>query len=134
MDATPIRLGQEFSGYASQVEHGIARVKAVLPDLRELALAAPRSDRLNTHPSSRAAWPAELSARGRSESRGSNHFEGRRRAPGRRRPGPAGAQHRCGSLVKIANDVRLMNSGPRCGLAEVALPAVQPGSASCRAR
>jgi len=129
MDATPIRLGQEFSGYASQIEHGIARVKAVLPDLRELALGGTAvGTGLNTHPEFARRVAAELSRVARTEFReAANHFE----AQGSQDAATwaSGALNTvAASLMKIANDVRLMNSGPRCGLAEVALPAVQPGS------
>jgi fumarate hydratase class II len=129
MDATPIRLGQEFSGYASQIEHGIARVEAVLPDLRELAQGGTAvGTGLNAHPEFGRRMAAEIGKLTRStfvEAR--NHFEAQ------------GAQDACvwasgalntvaASLVKIAGDIRLMNSGPRCGLAEITLPAIQPGS------
>ena len=129
MDATPIRLGQEFSGYASQVEHGLARVRAALPDLRELAIGGTAvGTGLNTHPEFGRRVAAELSRVTRSEFReAANHFE----AQGAQDAATwaSGALNTvAASLVKIANDVRLMNSGPRCGLAEVALPAVQPGS------
>ncbi len=129
MDATPIRLGQEFGGYASQVEHGIARLRAVLPDLRELALGGTAvGTGLNTHPEFARRVAAELSRRTGTELReAANHFE----AQGAQDAAAwaSGALNSlAASLMKIANDVRLMNSGPRCGLAEIALPAVQPGS------
>jgi fumarate hydratase class II len=129
MDATPIRLGQEFGGYASMVEHGIVRVKSVLPDLCELALGGTAvGTGLNTHPE----FARRVSERVAKETRlpfveARNHFE----AQGSQdaavwASGAANAV--AASLMKIANDIRLMNSGPRCGLAEIALPAVQPGS------
>ena len=129
MDATPIRLGQEFSGYASQVQHGIARVKATLPDLRELAIGGTAvGTGLNTHPEfgrRMAAEIAKLSGTQFSEAR--NHFEAQGAQDGA--CWASGALNSvAASLMKIANDVRLMNSGPRCGLAEVTLPAIQPGS------
>jgi len=129
MDATPIRLGQEFGGYASQVEHGIARLRAVLPDLRELALGGTAvGTGLNTHPEFAARVAAELSRVAGTEFReAADHFE----AQGAQDAAvwASGALNTvAASLMKIANDVRLMNSGPRCGLAEIALPAVQPGS------
>jgi fumarate hydratase class II len=129
MDATPIRLGQEFGGYASQVEHGIARLKAVLPDLRELALGGTAvGTGLNTHPEFAGLVAAELSRVAGTEFREAvNHFEAQ--AAQDAATWASGALNTVGaSLMKIANDLRLMNSGPRCGLAEVALPAVQPGS------
>jgi fumarate hydratase class II len=129
MDATPIRLGQEFGGYASQVEHGIARLAAVLPDLRELALGGTAvGTGLNTHPEFAARVAADLSRVTGTEFReAGNHFEAQ--ASQDAATWASGALNTiAASLMKIANDIRLMNSGPRCGLAEVALPAVQPGS------
>ena len=129
MDATPIRLGQEFGGYASQIEHGIARVQAVLPDLRELAIGGTAvGTGINTHPEFGRRMAAELTRLGGTKfTEARDHFEAQ------------GAQDACcwasgalntvaASLMKIANDVRLMNSGPRCGLGEITLPAIQPGS------
>ena len=129
MDATPIRLGQEFGGYASQIEHGIARIEAVLPDLRELAIGGTAvGTGLNTHPEFGRRMAAELGRlAGTPFVEARDHFEAQ------------GAQDACcwasgalntvaASLIKIANDVRLMNSGPRCGLGEITLPAIQPGS------
>jgi len=129
MDATPIRLGQEFSGYASQIEHGIARVTSVLPDLKELAIGGTAvGTGLNTHPEFGRRMAAEIGAlAGTSFSEARNHFE----AQGAQDAAvwASGALNTvAASLMKIANDLRLMNSGPRCGLGEVTLPAVQPGS------
>jgi fumarate hydratase, class II len=131
MDATPIRLGQEFSGYASQLLHGIARVKAVLPDLRELAIGGTAvGTGLNTHPEFGRRMAAEISKLAgvqTSFSEASNHFEAQGSQDGA--TWASGALNTvAASLMKIANDVRLMNSGPRCGLGEVTLPAIQPGS------
>lgn len=129
MDATPIRLGQEFSGYASQVLHGIARVKATLPDLRELAIGGTAvGTGLNTHPEFGRRMAAELGKlAGTSFSEAPNHFEAQGAQDGA--CWASGALNSvAASLMKIANDVRLMNSGPRCGLAEITLPAIQPGS------
>jgi fumarate hydratase class II len=131
MDATPIRLGQEFSGYASQVQHGIARVNAVLPDLRELAIGGTAvGTGLNTHPEFGRRMAAEISRLAgvrTSFSEASNHFEAQGSQDGA--TWASGALNTvAASLMKIANDVRLMNSGPRCGLGEVTLPAIQPGS------
>ena len=129
MDATPIRLGQEFSGYASQVQHGIARVKAVLPDLRELAIGGTAvGTGLNTHPEFGRRVAAEIGKlAGTSFHEAPNHFEAQGAQDGA--CWASGALNTvAASMMKIANDVRLMNSGPRCGLAEVTLPAIQPGS------
>jgi fumarate hydratase, class II len=129
MDATPIRLGQEFGGYASQIDHAIARVQAVLPDLRELAIGGTAvGTGLNTHPEFGRRMAAELtSLSGTKFSEAKNHFE----AQGAQDAAAwaSGALNSvAASLMKIANDVRLMNSGPRCGLGEVTLPSIQPGS------
>jgi len=129
MDATPIRLGQEFGGYASQVEHAIARVRATLPDLRELAIGGTAvGTGLNAHPEFGARMAAEIARMTHSsfvEAR--DHFEAQGAQDGAL--WASGALNSvAASLVKIANDVRLMNSGPRCGIAEITLPAIQPGS------
>ena len=129
MDATPIRLGQEFSGYASQVEHSIARVRATLPDLRELAIGGTAvGTGLNTHPEFGARMAAELGRlAGTAFTEARNHFEAQGAQDGALWASAA-LNSTAASLMKIANDVRLMNSGPRCGLGEIALPAIQPGS------
>jgi fumarate hydratase class II len=129
MDATPIRLGQEFGGYASQVHHGIERVKAVLPDLRELAIGGTAvGTGLNSHPEFGRRMALELGRlAGTSFTEARNHFEAQGAQDGA--VWASGALNSvAASLMKIANDIRLMNSGPRCGLAEIVLPAVQPGS------
>jgi len=129
MDATPIRLGQEFGGYASMVEHGLARVQATMPDLCELALGGTAvGTGLNTHPEFARKVAARIAAHHQLpfvEAR--NHFEAQGSQDGAL--WASGALNSvAASLMKIANDIRLMNSGPRCGLGEIALPAVQPGS------
>jgi fumarate hydratase class II len=129
MDATPIRLGQEFGGYASQVAHSIARVQATLPDLRELAIGGTAvGTGLNTHPEFGRRMAAEIGrVTGSSFVEATNHFE----AQGAQDAAAwtSGALNSlAASLIKIANDVRLLNSGPRCGFAEITLPAIQPGS------
>ena len=129
MDATPIRLGQEFGGYASQVQHAIARVKATLPDLRELAIGGTAvGTGLNTHPEFGRRMAAEIGKlAGTHFTEASNHFEAQAAQDGA--CFASGALNSvAASLVKIANDVRLMGSGPRCGLGEVTLPSIQPGS------
>ena len=129
MDATPIRLGQEFGGYASQVQHGLARVKATLPDLRELAIGGTAvGTGLNTHPDFGVRMAAEIGKlAGTSFSEASNHFEAQGAQDGA--CWTSGALNSvAASLMKIANDVRLLSSGPRCGLGEMTLPAIQPGS------
>ncbi|CAA9571476.1 MAG: Fumarate hydratase class II [uncultured Thermomicrobiales bacterium] len=129
MDAVPIRLGQEFSGYARQIELAIARVEAALPGLRELAIGGTAvGTGLNTHAEFGARVAAELSAlSGTGFVEAANHFE----AQGARDAYvfAAGALTTlAASLMKIANDIRLLASGPQAGLGELVLPAIQPGS------
>ena len=130
MDATPIRLGQEFSGYASMVEHGdrpaSRRRSRICASWRP---AAPRSAPGSTpHPEFGRRIAAEIGRRaGTAFVEARNHFE----AQGTQDAAlwASGALNSvAASLMKIASDLRLMNSGPRCGIAEIALPAVQPGS------
>jgi fumarate hydratase, class II len=128
-DAVPIRLGQEFSGYARQVELGIQRVRATLPGLLELAQGGTAlGTGLNAHPEFGARVAAKLQeATGFPFREAENHFE----AQGAQDAYvfAAGALDTvAASLMKIANDVRLMGSGPDCGLGELLLPAIQPGS------
>jgi len=129
MDATPIRLGQEFSGYASQLEHSIARIKATLPDLRELAIGGTAvGTGLNTHPEFGRKMAAEIGRLGGTNfTEARNHFEAQGAQDGALWASAA-LNSTAASLMKIANDVRLMSSGPRCGLGETTLPAIQPGS------
>src|SRR5215217_7775175 len=129
MDAVPIRLGQEFSGYARQVELAIERTEATLPGLRELAIGGTAvGTGLNTHPEFGARMALELSDLTGTEFReAENHFE----AQGSRDAYvfTAGAlASLAAALMKIANDVRLLASGPQAGLGELVLPAIQPGS------
>src|SRR5688572_3469175 len=129
MDATPIRLGQEFSGWASQVEHSIERVQAVLPHLRELAIGGTAvGTGLNAHPEFGRRMAEALTAlTGTAFFEARDHFEAQGAQDGA--AWASGALNSvAASLMKIANDLRLMNSGPRTGLAEIALPAIQPGS------
>jgi len=129
MDATPIRVGQEFGGWASQVEHSIERVQAVLPHLRELAIGGTAvGTGLNTHPEFGARVAAALAAElGTEFVEARDHFEAQGAQDGA--AWASGALNAvAASLMKIANDLRLLNSGPRTGLAEIQLPAIQPGS------
>jgi fumarate hydratase class II len=128
-DATPIRLGQEFSGYAAQVERGIDRLRKLEPDLAELALGGTAvGTGINTHPEfARRAIEGVARETGLGFREAQNHFAAQ------------GAIDACVAasgalkavavgLIKIANDIRLLGSGPRCGLGEIKLPATQPGS------
>ena len=129
MDAVPIRLGQEFSGYARQIELAIERIEATLPGLRELAIGGTAvGTGLNTHPEFGSRVAKELTRLTGIEFReAKNHFE----AQGSRDAYvfTAGALTTLASaLMKIANDIRLLASGPQAGLGELVLPAIQPGS------
>jgi fumarate hydratase class II len=128
-DATPVRLGQEFSGYASQIEHAIVRANRAVEVLAELPLGGTAvGSGLNAHPDFPKQTIAKLGKElGVKLTEAGNHFEA------------AAARDACVdasgclktiavSLAKIANDIRLLGSGPRCGLGEIKLPAVQPGS------
>ncbi|MFJ6634769.1 class II fumarate hydratase [Streptomyces sp. NPDC091376] len=129
MDATPVTLGQEFGGYAAQIRYGIERLNASLPRLAELPLGGTAvGTGINTPPGFPAAVIAEVArATGLPLTEARNHFE----AQGAR----DGLVETSGqlrtiaiSLTKISNDLRWMASGPRTGLAEIALPDLQPGS------
>lgn len=128
-DATPLTLGQEFSGYAAQLENGAARLEASLPHLRQLALGGTAvGTGLNAHPEmgERAArWLSRLT--GREFETAPNKFE----ALASRDAFVAahGALKTVAvSLHKIANDIRWLASGPRSGIGEIRLPANEPGS------
>ncbi len=129
MDATPITLGQEVSGWARQVELGIRRLEACLPRITELAQGGTAvGTGLNTHPDFGRQMAAALSEKYNiTFSESLNHFEAQ--AAQDAAVELSGALKTVAvSLVKIANDVRLLNMGPRCGVSEISVPAVQPGS------
>ncbi len=129
MDATPVTLGQEFGGYAAQVRYGIERLRAALPRLAELPLGGTAvGTGINTPPGFSAAVIAELArTTGLPLTEARDHFEaqgardGLVETSGQLRTIAVG-------LTKISNDLRWMASGPRTGLAEIALPDLQPGS------
>jgi fumarate hydratase class II len=128
-DATPIRLGQEFSGYASQVEHGLERVARLRGALGELAIGGTAvGTGMNTHPEFGRRVSARLSETfGVAFREAENHFEAQ--AARDAMVEASGALKTVAvSLTKIANDVRWLSSGPRTGIGEIRLPAVQPGS------
>ena len=129
MDATPVRLGQEFGGYARQVELGIKRVGAASEELAELALGGTATGTgINTSPGfARGAIERISTATGLTFREAENHFE----AQGARDAAvsASGAMNTLAtSLMKIADDIRWLGSGPTSGIHEIALPAVQPGS------
>ncbi|HSB44063.1 MAG TPA: class II fumarate hydratase [Nitrospira sp.] len=128
-DATPVRLGQEFGGYARQIELGLARMKRAQEALSEVALGGTAvGTGLNCHPDFSAKVMAIISKEtGCSFKEAQNHFEAQStqdslvEASGELRTLAV-------SLMKIANDIRWLGSGPRCGLGEINLPETQPGS------
>jgi len=129
MDATPLTLGQEFSGYAAQARKSAARARRAVAALGELAVGGTAvGTGLNTHPEFAGRVCRILSAEtGLAFREAANHFEAQ------------GARDDCvevagqlatiaASLTKIASDLRLLGSGPRAGFGELRLPATQPGS------
>lgn len=128
-DATPLTLGQEFSGYAAQLENGAARLESSLPHLRQLALGGTAvGTGLNAHPEmgERAArWLRRLT--GREFETAPNKFEAL--ASRDAIVAAHGALKTVAvSLHKIANDIRWLSSGPRSGIGEIRIPANEPGS------
>ncbi len=129
MDATPLTLGQEFSGYVSQLEHGIRAVKNTLAHLSELALGGTAvGTGLNTpegYAELVAAKIAELT--GLPFVTGENKFEGLA-AHDAIVESHGALKTLAASIMKIANDIRVLASGPRCGIGEIIIPANEPGS------
>jgi fumarate hydratase, class II len=129
MDATPVRLGQEFAGYASQVEHALARLRDCRPRLCELALGGTAvGTGINAH---EAFAPRAIEALARRTGlplqEAPDHFEAQ--AARDAVVELSGALRSVAvSIAKIANDLRWLASGPRTGIAEIKLPALQPGS------
>jgi fumarate hydratase class II len=128
-DATPLTLGQEFSGYVAQLDHGIAHVKAALPHVYELALGGTAvGTGLNAHPEYAVRVAKELArltdlpfvtAPNKFEALAANdalvHAHGALKTI-------------AASFMKIANDIRWLSSGPRCGIGEISIPENEPGS------
>lgn len=128
-DAVPVTLGQEFSGYATQVRKGIARLRSTFPHLEELALGGTAvGTGLNTHPEFSARTVAKIAQRlGISFRPAENFFEAL--ASRDALIEATGALNTvAASLMKVANDLRLLSSGPRTAIGEIILPALQPGS------
>jgi len=128
-DATPIRLGQEFLGYAGQIDRGIQRIEKAREDLAEVALGGTAvGTAVNTHPEFASKVCEKLSARFGVEVRETgNHFQAQSAMDAA--VFASGALKTVAvSLLKISNDVRFLGAGPRANLAEIALPEVQPGS------
>ncbi len=128
-DAVPVTLGQEFSGYASVVRHGIVRIENTRSHLAELPIGGTAlGTGLNAHPDFAAGVVAELRAlSGLMVRRAENIFEAMQNKDACVEVSGATRTIAVG-LMKIANDLRLMTSGPRTGLNEIELPATQPGS------
>ena len=129
MDATPLTLGQEFSGYVSQLEHGIKAIKHTLPHLAELALGGTAvGTGINTPPGYAervAGWIARLT--GLPFVTAQNKFEAL--ASHDALVEAHGALKTVAvSLMKIANDIRILSSGPRSGIGEIFIPDNEPGS------
>ncbi len=129
MDAVPLTLGQEFSGYVQQLTNGLERIEAAMPRLFELALGGTAvGTGLNTHPEfavKAAKNIAEIT--GQPFITGRNKFEGL--AAHDAMVEISGVLKTLAvSLMKIANDIRTLGSGPRCGIGELNLPANEPGS------
>jgi fumarate hydratase class II len=129
MDATPVRLGQEFGGYAAQVQHGVERAERARDALLELALGGTA---VGTGINRPLAFPAKCIARIADETglpfvEARDHFEAQGAQDG---AVEASGQLKtiAASLMKIANDVRWLGSGPRTGLFEIKLPELAPGS------
>ncbi len=129
MDATPVRLGQGFGGYAQQIAYARERAQRAIDVLRELALGGTAvGTGLNRHLDFPAKVMRHLQQRTEIEFReATNHFE----AQGAKDAVVEASGHLktiATSLFKIANDLRWLSSGPRCGIGEIQLPATQPGS------
>ena len=128
-DAVPVSLGQEFSGYARQVELGIKRIQSVQDTLSELALGGTAvGTGINTHPEFAFRVIAGIAKEtGCPFKEALNHFEAQ--AAQDAVVETSGALKTFAvSLIKIANDIRWLSSGPRCGLGEIEIPSLQPGS------
>ena len=129
MDATPVRLGQEFCGFAKQVEHARLRAGNAIAALEELPLGGTAvGTGLNCHPDFAAVVMRHLwNQTGIAFREARNHFEAQASKDGIVQ---ASGQLKtiAASLSKIANDIRWLGSGPRCGIGEIILPETQPGS------
>jgi len=129
MDATPLTLGQEFSGYTHQLSQGLKRLDAILPDLMELALGGTAvGTGINSHPDFAQKVADKISdISGYNYVSAPNKFEALA-AHDALVMAHGALKTLAVSLMKIANDIRLLGSGPRSGIAELILPANEPGS------
>ncbi|MCH8147683.1 MAG: class II fumarate hydratase [Planctomycetes bacterium] len=128
-DATPVRLGQEFAGYARQAKLGMMRATKAVKALRELPIGGTAvGTGINTHPEFGSRMAATLAeATGIDFVEAEDHFEAQ---AAKDAVCEVSGQIRtvAVSLTKIANDIRMLASGPRCGIGEIRLPSTQPGS------
>lgn len=128
-DATPVTLGQEFGGFASQITHGIRRAESALEGLLELPIGGTAvGTGINTHPQFSQKVCEQLAQKtGLKFREAENHFEAQ--AAKDACVFASGALKTIAvSFMKIANDIRWLSSGPRCGINEILLPELQPGS------
>lgn len=129
MDAVPLTLGQEFSGYVYQLDQNLARLQSVLPDLYELALGGTAvGTGLNTHPGFAERSAAQLAALTQLPFVSAPNKFAALAAHDAVVMASGALKTLAASLLKIANDLRWLGSGPRCGLGELILPANEPGS------
>ena len=129
MDATPVRLGQEFGGYARQCELGVERIRAAIREVEELPIGGTAvGTGLNCHPDFPGMVAKILSATtGNAFREAKDHFEAQS-AKDALAQASGTLKTVAVSLTKIANDIRWIGSGPRCGIGEISLPETQPGS------
>jgi fumarate hydratase class II len=128
-DATPIRLGQEFSGYAAQAELSVMRAEKAIKALRELPIGGTAvGTGINTHPKfSKNVCQKLTEWTGIEFVEAKNHFEAQASKDGVCEA--SGFLRTIAvSLTKVANDIRFLGSGPRCGIGEIKIPPTQPGS------
>lgn len=129
MDAVPLTLGQEASGWVSQLDSNISRLNSALEDLYELALGGTAvGTGLNTHPNFAVTVANSIADKTGLPFRSAENKFAQLAAHDAIVAGSGAMNVLAASLMKIANDVRWLGSGPRCGIGELALPANEPGS------
>jgi fumarate hydratase, class II len=129
MDAVPLTLGQEFSGYAAQLDDGLRRIKGTLPDVYQLAIGGTAvGTGLNTHPEFADRVAAKIAALTELPFTSAPNKFAALAAHDALVAASGTLRTLACSLMKIANDIRWMGSGPRCGLGEILLPENEPGS------
>jgi fumarate hydratase class II len=129
MDAVPLTLGQEFSGYTAQLDKDLQRIQAALPDLYELAIGGTAvGTGLNTHPEFADRVATKIAERTQLPFISAPNKFAALAAHDAIVAASGTLKTLATSLMKIANDLRWLGSGPRCGLGELILPANEPGS------